>query len=563
MKINMFWVACVSLGFLCLACSGHGTSSYDGPTEPVATAQVSYELIATGQVESSDLTVAAPDQLFIEQEGLYFSQQTVRESAALANFVLGLKAASGAYFADLITHCEQEVEQQEIVCPNNIDAYDMTCDEWIDQQTEHERLVCLGNEEIAPDIAAGVGAMEGVVQFLQSENQALGGGVLSGEIELAQSIAGNMAEGGAAAPYRDWGMGAVPHAMDCDAGMTSGGGGGLGATPGGAQDIGYIRTVVEEGYVPLPFHLAVEGLFSEHNLPLQSTEPCNQLLCVRAALGVAPALDSGAQAYFVQVGFSSGLDAATFERAPLNLAIVLDKSGSMSDMASSELTKMEAVKAALSKMVDKLGPNDRLSIVLFSNNDYVLLKSTPVNNPALIKSLIAGIAPDGGTNIEAGLKKGYKIVAENSNPEQRLDRVMLLTDALPNVGRTGEDNFLTMAQHYAEQGIGLTTFGVGFNFGQELALAISQIRGGNYFFLKDADRINEVFELDFEYLVTPLAYDLRLQFQPAPGFQTAEVYGIPTWTAGHDVVELDVATLFLSRNHGAIVIRLEPVGTPL
>jgi Ca-activated chloride channel family protein len=68
-----------------------------------------------------------------------------------------------------------------------------------------------------------------------------------------------------------------------------------------------------------------------------------------------------------------------------------------------------------------------------------------------------------------------------------------------------------------------------------------------------------VFELDFDYLVTPLAYDMQLVFRPAFGFRIVDVYGVPTWTPGEDLVDLEVATLFLSRNHGAILVRLEPV----
>jgi Ca-activated chloride channel family protein len=133
---------------------------------------------------------------------------------------------------------------------------------------------------------------------------------------------------------------------------------------------------------------------------------------------------------------------------------------------------------------------------------------------------------------------------------------MLLTDALPNVGQTGQDDFLGLARTYAAQGIGLSSFGVGVNFGQELAVALSMVRGGNYFFLEDAARIAEVFDLDFDYLVTPLAYDMRLVFTPEDGTRVVGVHGNDSWEPGQDVVRIDVATLFLSRGHGAIVIQL-------
>ncbi len=546
-------LVCPVLFLFPFGCEYDGTLGLGG--DSVATASLSYQLVSSGEIEDDLLSVESPRQVTIRPDDVYYSQQTVRETAALANFMLGLDAATDAYFADLITFCEDLAENLEITCPDGVEEYyGMTCEEYLKQEREYQRLVCLGNEEIPPNIDEGVAGMGRVIQFLQAENHVLSG-ALDREIDLAKAISDNMAAGGAAAPYRDWGMGGGygGTAPQADASM---GGGGLGATPGGAQDIGYIRTVVDEGYIPLPFHLAVEGLFSEHDLPLEGTAPCDQLLCVRAGLGVAPALDSGEMNYFVQIGFSSGLRADTFQRTPLNLAVVLDKSGSMSDFGGEGGSKMEATKAALIKMVDKLTPNDRLSLVLFNSAAEVILDNTPVTDPAAIKALISGIEPGGGTNIEAGLRLGFELVEAYSQPSQRMDRVMLLTDALPNVGRTGEGDFLTMAQHYADLGIGLTTFGVGFNFGQELILALSQIRGGNYFFLEDAERIAEVFELDFDYLVTPLAYDLQLGFQPAEGFETLDVHGIPSWTPGDDLVEMQVATLFLSRNHGAILIRL-------
>jgi len=529
----------------------------DVPTDAIATAQLEYELASTGEVEHNDVHATVPQEVIIDTNQVYYGQRSVRESAALVNFMLGLEVATGAYFAELIQLCEERAAQAEISCPDYLPDEDMTCEEWIQQRREYERLTCLGNEEAPVDAASGRAAMEAVVEFLQAEERSLGADVLPGEIELAQAIADNMTAGGDAPPYRDWGMGGPGYAdPDCEAGA-----GELGATPGGAQDIGFIRKVVEEGYVPLPFHLAVEGLFSEHDLPISGAGRCEQLLCVRAATGLAPTLDTGAPNFFVQIGFSSGLDPKTFRREPLNLAVVLDKSGSMSDMADEELTKMEAVKSALIRMVDRLDADDRLAVVVFESEYEVLLPSTPVFDREGIQALIAGIQAGGGTNIEAGLRQGYEIVASISDQAARMDRVMLLTDALPNVGRTGEDSFLTMAQHYADMGIALTTVGVGFNFGQELALAISQIRGGNYFFLEDADRIAEVFDLDFDYLVTPLAYDLHMEFTPRPAFETVGVYGIPGWTAGQDVVELHVTTVFLGRNRGAIVIRLQNKGT--
>ena len=115
-----------------------------------------------------------------------------------------------------------------------------------------------------------------------------------------------------------------------------------------------------------------------------------------------------------------------------------------------------------------------------------------------------------------------------------------------------------------EPGIGLSTFGVGYNFGQELAVALSRIRGGNYFFIENHQRLDEIFTLDVDYRVTPLASDMHLEVTPGEGLQTTAAYGVQDWSAESGVVSMDVTTLFLSRNHGAIVIRLAgPVSEPL
>jgi Ca-activated chloride channel family protein len=530
----------------------------------LATSTLSYELASSGSTVTDVTQISAP--AVTEGPATYWSQDSVRETAALVNFIEGLKQATDAYFAKLIQTCDTKVAQENVTCdPQQAQSLDLTCEEYVKQQLEYLRRVCLGNEDIAPDVAAGVAKMKVVVAFLEQEQAALGRKVLEQEIALAKEIQANMSREGAAPPYRDWGMGSpspgYAGAPMADA-SSAGGGSNLGATPGGAQDIGYLRTVVEEGYVPLPFHLATEGLFSEHNLPIESSVPCDQLLCVRAATGLAPVIGTGVMNYFVQIGFSSNLKADTFKRSPLNLVVVLDKSGSMSGPASETLTKMEAVKMALTEMVDRLDANDRLAIIAFNSSHQVLLASAAVTNRPAIKKVIASIEDGGGTNIEGALKAGFEIAAQNSVPRQRLDRVMLLTDALPNVGSTGDDSFLGLTESYAKREIGLTTFGVGINFGQELVVAISRIRGGNYFFLEDADRIKEVFDLDFDYLVTPLAYDMHLELVPGSWVKTVGVHGIPNWEEGQNKVQMDVETLFLSRNHGAIMIQLEPTGTP-
>jgi Ca-activated chloride channel family protein len=331
------------------------------------------------------------------------------------------------------------------------------------------------------------------------------------------------------------------------------GSGGAGATTGGAQDNALAQAQISKGLVPKPEAFTVEGLLNQYDLPLES-QACSLDLCIDAGYGISPVLVQDRSAVFVQIGFSSGIDPATFRRAPQNLSVVVDRSGSMSG------TKLSSVKQALTRLIDQLGPSDRLSIVLFDDLVDVLVQPTLVTNPAALRSAVNTIAARNLTNMAAGLREGTTLVQANAGQPGISDRIMVFTDANTNTGDTDQSTFIQIVQANAQQNIGLTLFGVGTDLNQALVLAITDLRGGNYFFLKDATAIATVFDQDFDYLVTPLGYDLQFTLVPATGFAITAVYGFPSYYAGGATVELTIPTVFLSRNHGAIVVRLEPTG---
>jgi len=323
----------------------------------------------------------------------------------------------------------------------------------------------------------------------------------------------------------------------------------MGATPGGAQDNALAATQIQEGLVPRPEDFTVAGLLAQYDLPLADNS-CDQALCIQAAYGVAPVLYQNKGAVFVQMGFSSGIDETTFERSPLNLAVVVDRSGSMAGQ------KLTAVKLALSQLVNQLTAQDRLALVLFDDRVDVILPSTPVTNPASIQATIASIAVRGSTDMAAGLQAGIAQVQAHAGLVS--DRVMLFTDADANTGSTQKSAFVNLATTAAEQGIGLTLFGVGIDLNQDLVLAITQLRGGSYYFLSDPDAIGTIFDSDFAFMVTPLAYDMVFRLEPSSGFAVGAVYGYSSWQAGSTSVDISVPTVFLSRKHGAIIVRMDP-----
>jgi len=257
------------------------------------------------------------------------------------------------------------------------------------------------------------------------------------------------------------------------------------------------------------------------------------------------------------VGFSSNLDRAALRRPALNLALVIDHSGSMAG------AKMAAARDAVHKVLDQLGPDDRVTLIAFDDAFDVLADGQPLTDGdrERLHRLVGRLSDRGGTDLEGALALAFDRL-EAHRSDAREDRVLMVTDAQPTVGRTGESAFVTLAAARAAQGFGLTVVGVGLDFGQELTLAMSQVPGANYVYLESADKLEQRLGDEFDMLVTPLAWDFELRVEPIPGYRVARAYGVPSWVAddGGGAVVVHIPTLFPSKNRGAIVLALEPLG---
>ena len=323
-------------------------------------------------------------------------------------------------------------------------------------------------------------------------------------------------------------------------------------TAGGAQDVRYFRDRVADGGIPLPEVFTPEGLLSEHDLPIPSA-PCDRLLCVDTAAADARLLAQDEVRWLGQIGFGTHLTPATFQRPPLNLVAVVDQSCSMTG-------PIELVRSGLTAMVNELHDGDQLSIVLYGSG--VTTHLAPTQDRRAMQQAIASIAIDGSTNMEAGMLRGFELARETRRSFDGTTRLMLFTDERPNVGNTDAGGFMALARAGSHAGIGMTTVGVGVQFGAELASAVSSVRGGNLYFFGDEPTLLKEINEGFDTWVTELAYDLELVVTPAPGTRVAGIYGVPGDAVefrGTDLV-VHVETLFLSRDAGAIYVGFAPTG---
>ena len=333
----------------------------------------------------------------------------------------------------------------------------------------------------------------------------------------------------------------------------------LGATPGGAQDISYARERITAGEIPHPSTFTPEGLLSEHDLPLDTGRKCSQTLCLTAAAVPVELTALPEARQLGQLGFASNLDAQSWHRDAMNLVAVVDKSGSMSG------APIDTVKASLHQLVNQLGPGDQLSIVLYGDRSHVHMQPTAItaSGKQKVHQQIDQIAISGSTNMEAGLKVGYQVATQSAPGFRGTTRLMLFTDERPNVGATDAQSFMAMARDGSKHGVGLTTIGVGTQFGAEIATAIASVRGGNLFFFPNVPDMEGKFKKDLDTMLSELAYDMKLKIWPQKGYKIAGLFGLPgdlvkrTPDGG---LEMTVETIFLSKDRGGIYFAFAPEG---
>ena len=349
----------------------------------------------------------------------------------------------------------------------------------------------------------------------------------------------------------------------------------LGLSVGGAQDVANFRANIEHGYLPLATDITPEGLFYDYYFDTGSDHTCDELFCPAYSKAVARNPLSGDMEAWLSVGLDSGLKAADFARPDLNLVVVLDVSGSMSSTLDSYYyddpgsrpefeytTKMDAANRAVAGLTDMLGPDDRLGIVLFDNAAHVARPLLPMSGTDRdeLKENIMRIYPDGGTYMEGGMRAGTGLFAGHEGHD-RANRIIFLTDAMPNVGDTSPGGLLGMVEANADAGIHTTFVGMGLDFNTELVDHISKVRGANYYSVHSADEFNKRMVDEFDFMVTPLVFDLELSLE-SDDWAISRVYGSPDADRATGTI-LHVNTLFPSSSvdgevrGGIILVRLE------
>jgi Ca-activated chloride channel homolog len=202
-------------------------------------------------------------------------------------------------------------------------------------------------------------------------------------------------------------------------------------------------------------------------------------------------------------------------RAPLNLALVLDRSGSMSG------AKLEYAKSAAKYVMERLQPEDRVSVVTFDDQVEIPLPNSAAHS-VKIDQILKGIDDRGSTNLHGGWLEGGTQVASKLRAGA-LNRVLLLSDGMANVGNTNTDSIASDVRGLAARGISTSTFGVGRDFDEDMMQALAQAGDGNYYFIEHPNDLPRIFAAELSGLNNTFGRTVSLGLETDHGVKVLDV----------------------------------------
>jgi Ca-activated chloride channel family protein len=207
----------------------------------------------------------------------------------------------------------------------------------------------------------------------------------------------------------------------------------------------------------------------------------------------------------IRVGIQ-GYDVPDEERKDAALTFVIDVSGSM-DMDN----RLGLVKRSLELLVEQLHRNDTVSIVVYGSSARVVLEPTRGSSKGKILDAIYSLRPEGATNAEAGLRLGYKQAMRAFMPDG-INRVILCSDGVANVGQTEADAILSEVRGYVEEGVTLATFGFGMdNYNDTLMEQLADNGDGFYAYIDDLDEARRLFIDELTGTLQTIAMNAKVQ----------------------------------------------------
>ncbi|MCY3552202.1 MAG: von Willebrand factor type A domain-containing protein [Candidatus Poribacteria bacterium] len=267
------------------------------------------------------------------------------------------------------------------------------------------------------------------------------------------------------------------------------------------------RRYLRDGYLPPPEAVRVEEFVNAFDY--NYTPPSDETFAIHLE-GAPSKFGEGKRLQLLRIGIQ-GYIVPDRDRKDAKLTFVIDVSGSMN-----RENRLELVKRALTLLVDQLRPTDEIGIVIYGSTAQVVLPHTRNVNREHILAAIHSLSPGGATNAEHGLRLGYELALQNFGPDY-INRVILCSDGVANVGQTGPDAILTEIGNYVKDGILLTTVGFGMgNYNDILMEQLANKGNGSYAYVDTVKEAERIFVENLTGTLQVIAKDSKVQVEFNP-----------------------------------------------
>ena len=241
------------------------------------------------------------------------------------------------------------------------------------------------------------------------------------------------------------------------------------------------------------------------------------------------------------------------KRLPVNLAIVIDRSGSMRGQ------KIERTRAAARHVLGLLQDGDTVAIVSYSDDVRVDFPASTLDEESRKRALsaIRRVRASGSTNLSGGLIRGQGEVERNLRTGQ-VNRVILMSDGLANRGITDTKALSQHVQRASQRGITVTTLGVGADYNEDLMTAVADHGGGEYYFVEKASAIAAVFAQELQKMFATVAQSTRVELRLDDGVDLVQVFGYAFSQSG-DTLSIPLAEVYAGQRRSILVRVRVPV----
>lgn len=234
------------------------------------------------------------------------------------------------------------------------------------------------------------------------------------------------------------------------------------------------------------------------------------------------------QTAYLKVSLTGGEAPSLEERAPINVAIVLDRSSSMSGQ------KIARARDAAKIAIARLQSNDTVSVISYDDVVEVLVPATKLTDKKLVYHAIDRITPRGSTALFAGVSKGAEELRKFKN-EEAINRVILLSDGRANVGPQSPRELAELGTSLAKEGISVTTIGLGNGYNEDLMNKLALNSDGNHSFVETPGELAQVFDQELGGLLSVVAQNITLTVELAEGVRPVRSLGRQSHIVGQTI----------------------------